>query len=952
MGAFFIMSSYKDTIFLPKTDFQMNVKSPAHEEKILQKWKDDNIYQKILDKLPNDETAFVLHDGPPFANGHPHAGTALNRVLKDILIRLYHKRGRYACFVPGWDCHGLPIEWKIEENLKKEKKNKNDISIIDFRKMCMDFAFHWIEVQKNGFMRLGSLGSWNDPYLTMDKKNEAVIASAIGDFVLNDALYNADRPVHWSVIEETALADAEIEYHNKISSSIYVAFKVKSTNIDDFSDAYFVIWTTTPWTLPGNRAISYKLDAEYLLVLLDGRKFVVASDLLSNFCAKIPHTKFEKIRSITDTSEFKNTICSHPFSDLGFDFDVVLLGGNHVTLDAGTGLVHTAPSHGVEDFNICKEHGILMQCPVAGNGVYINSVPYFAGKHIFKIDSEIIELLENRSVLLHCEKLTHSYPHSWRSKSPLIFRTTPQWFINVEKIRQKALCEIEKINWIPSQGYNRIKSFIENRGDWCISRQRFWGVPLAIIVNKNTGKLLQDREIINRISEVFAQEGSDAWYNRDIEYFLCNKYNANEYEKCMDVLDVWFESAVSHLYVLEQRENLKWPADLYLEGSDQHRGWFQHSLLTAVECRGAAPFKSVLTHGFVVDENGRKMSKSLGNTVNLAEILEKFGADIFRLWVVSSDYTQDLKIGPSIIKQQEEIYKKIRNILKYLLGALKDFDENTDIAYEKLPKLERWILYKIFNINVELQKSIDCYDLKKYFSTILNFCFNDLSAFFFDIRKDCLYCDDENDFKRTSYRLILNVVFHYLLRWIAPVVVYTAEEAWLKRYNAGSVHLQNFLEPDPLWNDSELNIWIEKIKNLRKVVTNELELDRKNKVIGSSLQAKVLILDEGGALAGEDERFLEEVFIVSGVKIFKDEKEAVAGGFELDEKDAVGGESADDEVMIKTVLAKGKKCERCWKFFGDTADKDSGKIDSVEVAGADEICPRCALVIAGRKAQG
>lgn len=916
--------NYKDTIFLPHTDFQMRASLAVKEPQIAERFDRLDIYGKLRKKKYPKK--FMLHDGPPFANGTPHAGTAMNKVLKDIIVRMKQMQGFDSPFVPGWDCHGLPIEWKIDEQLKEAGKKRNDIPIPEFRDMCKKFAEHWIDVQRNGFKRLGVNGDWNNPYLTMNPESEATVIRCMGKFLKDGTLCRGERPVLWSVVEETALADAEVEYRDKKSKSIYVAFAIKSvpsgvplqnSNYPNLAKAlngaYCLIWTTTPWSLPGNRAISYRNDIIYSLVNIDGRRMLIAKDLVENF-EQTTGLKTTPLAEI-EGKLLEGVICEHPFCDSGYNFDVVLLHGEHVETDTGTGLVHTAPEHGLEDFYVCKEHGISVPHTVAGNGLYYDNVPLFAGKHVFKVEEDILNELRDVDALIFENTIEHSYPHSWRSKAPLIFRTTPQWFISMDNtgLRDKALREIEKVNWIPQQGYNRIQSFVKNRGDWCVSRQRVWGVPLPIFICKKTGEPLRDPEVIERIASIFEKEGSNAWFSRNPQDFLGDKYSSADFEQNMDTMDVWFESASTHAYVLRKNDPSV-VADMYLEGSDQHRGWFQHSLLNSCEVFGNSPFKTVLTHGFIVDEEGRKMSKSLGNVVTLDEVVEKWGADIFRMWVSSSDFTQDLKLGINILKQLEDVYRKLRNTLRYMLGALQEYDEKTEhVAYSELPDLEKWVLNKLVETENELDEYINKYDINRYFSTLYAFCANDLSAFYFDIRKDCLYCDHKNDPKRKAYRMVLHTLFHHVVRRLAPIVVFTAEEAWMSFYeensenndkDSSSVHLQTFIASEKEWINPGIFEKINQLKDVRRSVTTAIEIARKNKELGSSLQASIDLYDPQNILKINDENLWEEVAITSQFKIHKED---------IPENAFVASDLQNIGVVVSKAV--GEKCERCWKIF-------------------------------------
>ena len=908
---------FKDSLFLPQTTFQMRGNLSQKEPDILKFWEQLDIYKKSR-SLSKKAKQFLLHDGPPFANGTPHAGTAMNKVLKDMIMRLKRMQGFDVPYVPGWDCHGLPIEWKIEEKLRSEGRKKEDISIAEFRDMCKKFAEYWIDVQREGFKRLGVLGDWENPYLTMNPEAEAVVIKLIGKFIVDGTLCRGERPVFWSVVEQTALADAEIEYMDKKSTSIYVAFPIKSTKEKFLEGAECVIWTTTPWTIPANRAISYNKDILYCLLQVSDRKFVIAKDLVENFQQTTGIECDEKMEF--EGRFLEGTICNHPFYKSGYDFDVPLIHGNHVETESGTGLVHTAPGHGVDDFNVCREHGIKVPQTVNENGTYHEDVKIFAGMHIFKAEGAILEELTKANALLFKNTIVHSYPHSWRSKAPLIFRTTPQWFLSMDKtgLRKKALAEIEKTEWLPRQGYNRIKAFVENRGDWCISRQRVWGVPIPLFVEKKTGEPLRDPEVIDRVSKIFGQEGSNAWFSRDAQDFLGDKYNAKDYTQVFDTLDVWFESASTHAYVV-RKENEKAQADLYLEGSDQHRGWFQHSLLVSCEAYGEAPFKSVLTHGFIVDENGKKMSKSLGNVVTLDDVVKNWGADIFRMWVASSDFTQDLKLGTNILKQLEDVYRKLRNTIRYMLGALSGYDsEKESISYEEMPDLEKWALHRLYELNEELEKCIKNFDINRYFTLLHTFCSGDLSSFFFDIRKDVLYCDLKDEPRRKAYRTVLYTIFQFVLRRLAPIIAFTAEEAWMNFYpeTKSSVHLQEFLQPDAKWCNPKIAEKINRAKEIRSAITTALEIARKDKLIGSSLQADVVVYDPEGKTPNFDKAFWEDLAIVSFLKILKEPIPSDA--FVLEDMKNIG-------VVVR--VASGEKCERCWKIF--------------EKLNENKVCDRC-----------
>ena len=678
----------KSQINLPKTAFSMKANLPTKEPEILKFWQNINLYDQLR-KSSKGEEKFVLHDGPPYANGNIHMGTALNKILKDIIVKFHQMDGKDSVYAPGWDCHGLPIEWKIEELYKKNKKNKNEIPIVEFRKECRAFAEKWIGIHKDQFKRLGVIGDWENYYSTMSYDAEAQIVRELGKFLKEGSLYRGFKPVLWSTVEKTALADAEVEYQDHKSDTIYASFTVKSSNIEELKDSEVIIWTTTPWTIPANRALAYNESLNYLLIeikdhkVFKNKKIVIAEALLESVIKECEIKDFKKINKFKGKN-LKGTICKHPFFDLGYDYDIPMLSAQFVTTEQGTGIVHCAPSHGPDDFNLCLNNGIKAIETVDGDGKYTNYVKLFEGMHIFKANPTVIEKLKEQKKLLSNGELVHSYPHSWRSKAPLVHRATPQWFISMEshELRKKALKAIEDTNFYPSKGKERLKSMIETRPDWCVSRQRVWGVPLPIFLNKKTKKILIDEDVFENIAKIYEKEGSDCWFSDDPQKFLGKNYKSEDFEKLSDIVEVWFDSGSTHTFVLEKREDLKWPASMYLEGSDQHRGWFHSSLLESCGTRGRAPFESILSHGFVVDGKGLKMSKSLGNVIAPEDILKKYGADILRIWVASSNYAEDLRIDYSILDQHADSYRKIRNTFRYLLGNLND--DFNEIKLEKL----------------------------------------------------------------------------------------------------------------------------------------------------------------------------------------------------------------------------------------------------------------------------
>ena len=893
----------KSQINLPKTAFSMKANLPTREPEILKFWQNINLYDQLR-KSRKGEEKFVLHDGPPYANGNIHMGTALNKILKDIIVKFHQMDGKDSVYVPGWDCHGLPIEWKIEELYKKNKKNKNEVPIVEFRKECRAFAEKWIGIHKDQFKRLGVLGDWENYYSTMSYDAEAQIVRELGKFLKEGSLYRGFKPVLWSTVEKTALADAEVEYQDHKSDTIYASFPVKSSNIEELKDSEVIIWTTTPWTIPANRALAYNEILNYLLIeikdhkVFKNKKIVIAEALLESVTKECEIKDFKKINNFKGKN-LKGTICKHPFFDLGYDYDIPMLSAQFVTTEQGTGIVHCAPSHGPDDFNLCLNNGIKAIETVDGDGKYTNYVKLFEGMHIFKANPTVIEKLKEQKKLLSNGELVHSYPHSWRSKAPLVHRATPQWFISMEshELRKKALKAIEDTNFYPSKGKERLKSMIETRPDWCVSRQRVWGVPLPIFLNKKTKKILIDEDVFENIAKIYEKEGSDCWFSDDPQKFLGKNYKSEDFEKLSDIVEVWFDSGSTHTFVLEKREDLKWPASMYLEGSDQHRGWFHSSLLESCGTRGRAPFESILSHGFVVDGKGLKMSKSLGNVIAPEDILKKYGADILRIWVASSNYAEDLRIDYSILDQHADSYRKIRNTFRYLLGNLNDdFNEikleNLDI--EKLPELEQYMLHRIYTLNENFNKYFRNYDFHNLYKELLNFCTVDLSAFYFDIRKDTLYCDPKDSNKRKSTLTLLNVILDALLKWFAPILSFTTEEIYqlISKKNK-SIHLQKFIQMPKNFQNLSLNKkWLELIK-IRNFSNVSIEEKRSSKEIGSSLEAnlKIKLNDKYRDMVKNID--FSELCITSKAEITFSEK---------------------IEIEVDTSKAKGVKCPVCWKI--------------------------------------
>ncbi|MBO6677934.1 isoleucine--tRNA ligase [Parvibaculum sp.] len=913
---------YRGTLFLPKTDFPMKAGLPQREPEWLARWEKLDLYGKLRESAKGRE-AFILHDGPPYANGNIHIGHALNKILKDIVVRSQQMMGKDAAYIPGWDCHGLPIEWKIEEKYRKKGKNKDEVPPLEFRRECREFAQHWVDVQREEFKRLGVSGEWDNPYLTMSFDAEAKIVEEFQKFLMNGSLYRGSKPVMWSVVEKTALAEAEVEYQDHTSHTIWVKFPVVKGG--GLEGAFVVIWTTTPWTIPGNRAISYSQKIAYGLyeVTATGEKLMLADALAGQVAKDAGIEDWTRLRDVT-ADELAGVVCKHPFNGQGYDFDVPLLAGDHVTEEAGTGFVHTAPGHGQDDYMIWVENFGSKDIPETVNeeGGYYDHVPLFAGKFVLtrqgkegNANAAVIEELEKAGKLLAKGKVTHSYPHSWRSKAPLIFRNTPQWFVAMDakievaggrEFREVALSEIEKVRWVPARNRNRIYSMVEGRPDWVLSRQRAWGVPLTLFVKKGDGSLLRDEKVNARIVDAVAKEGADAWFERPASDFLGNDYNEADWEKVTDILDVWFDSGSTHAFVLEAR-GLPVPADLYLEGSDQHRGWFQSSLLESCATRGRAPYKQVLTHGMTLTDKGLKMSKSLGNAIEPETIIKQNGADILRLWVGSTDYWEDHNIGNDIIKSNVEAYRKLRNTFRYLLGNLDGFAEEERVAVEDMPELERAILHRLAELDDLVRKAYTDYDFKRVTHTLSNFMNVDLSAFYFDIRKDTLYCDAPSSLRRRACRTVLDHLFSCLTAWLAPVLCFTIEEVWLSRFSSDedSVHLRTFPEIPGGWRNEALSEKWKKVRELRRVVTGALEVERREKRIGASLEAAPEVFvsrpDLLEAMKGVD---LAELAITSQATLV--EGEGPANAWRLDE---VPG------VAVVPKLAEGRKCARSWRIL-------------------------------------
>ncbi|MFK4873312.1 isoleucine--tRNA ligase [Novosphingobium sp. ZW T3_23] len=957
---------YRATVFLPKTDFPMKAGLPQKEPGILARWQEQDIYAKTREARAGREK-FVLHDGPPYANGDMHIGHALNHILKDMVVRTQTLLGKNAPYVPGWDCHGLPIEWKVEEEYRKKKKNKDEVPAEEFRAECRAYAQNWVNVQREQLKRLGVNGDWDKPYLTMDFQAEATIVTELLKFAEHDMLYRGAKPVMWSPVEKTALAEAEVEYEDIVSTQIDVAFEITESAIPELVGAYAVIWTTTPWTIPTNQALAYGPEVEYHHYRAhDGRRFLIAVPLLEAFFARSGLGPVaESVTGEADLSEYAlgtyrgselaGTLARHPMHALGgfFAEPRPLLAGDFVTTESGTGLVHMAPDHGEDDFLLCKANGIGPKFVVEADGKYREDWGWLGGQgsvinpKFNAPDGPICSDLKEAGALLAASAdYKHSYPHSWRSKAKVIFRCTPQWFVPMDKVlghlpsktraerrwegeggaidpqdetaeasptlREAALDAIAETRFVPEKGRNRIGAMVEGRPDWVLSRQRAWGVPITLFVDRKSGEYLVDAEVNARIIHAIREIGVDAWSDARAQEYLGANYSADDYERVVDILDVWFDSGSTHAFVLESG---RWPelvpaedhvgptADLYLEGSDQHRGWFQSSLLESCATRGHAPYKAVLTHGFTMDSKGFKMSKSLGNTISPIKVMETNGADIIRLWALSVDYTEDHRIGDEILKGVADQYRKLRNTLRYLLGALDGFSDEEKLPVSEMPDLERYVLSLLSGVDATLRKAVADFDFNTYVRTLLDFCNEDLSAFFFDIRKDCLYCDAAMDPKRRAYRTVLDTLFHTLVRYAAPVTVFTAEEVWQSRFpGSQSVHLLEWPEVPAVEADAAR--WAE-LRALRVKVTEAIEPLRREKIVGSSLAAEVTVPASAPPSASDAD--LAELFITAKV---------------------ARGQGDDVTVTPST----DHKCGRCWRHLP-------------EVSEDGDLCDRCDDVV-------
>lgn len=921
---------YKETLNLPKTDFPMKANLKEMEPRMISRWKGEKIYSLIQEQRAGGRQ-YILHDGPPYANGHIHIGHALNKILKDIIVKFKTMEG-YACpYVPGWDCHGLPIEHQVLKNLgsKKESVGQGEV-----RRLCRDYAEKFISIQREEFSRLGVLGDWENPYLTMDFGYESEIIRQFGLFVDAGSVYKGKKPVYWCGSCETALAEAEVEYSDRVSPSIYVKFPFTDAEKAFPSlrgkRAYIVIWTTTPWTLVANLGVSFHPDLDYVAVQVGEEVLILAEGLMSLVLEKFGVKEYMVIEKFKG-KRLNGLKARHPF----IERDSLVMNGEHVTLDAGTGAVHTAPGHGQEDYEVGLRYGLAIYAPVDHKGRFTSEAADFSGQHIHKADKGIIELLKAKGMLLAEEPITHSYPHCWRCKNAVIFRATEQWFISMEKngLLKKAIDNIHNVKWVPSWGKDRILGMMENRPDWCISRQRAWGVPIIAFTCKRCNAMLLDKKTADFVADIVEKEGADAWFTKPAKSLLpagaaCPSCGADEFEKEMDILDVWFDSGVSHAAVLKKRRELSWPADMYLEGSDQHRGWFQSSLLASVGTTGRAPYRTVLTHGFTVDGAGKKMSKSAGNVVAPQEVIDQYGAEVLRLWVSAADYREDIRISKEILGHLAEAYRRIRNTCRYLLGNLYDFDPKKDrVEYEDMPELDRWALHRLQRLVERVRRGYEDFEFHAVFHSIHNFCAVDMSAFYLDVLKDRLYTSKAGSIERRSGQTAMHTILSVLVRLMAPVLSFTAEEVWgymKESFAVKSVFLSRFPEPEPMYVDDGIEERWNRILDIRAEVAKVLEALRKEKKIGHSLDAGVrLFVDQVlYEFLKVYENDLSAVFIVSRVSV---EMESAAP------RDVYVSEQVKG-LRISAARAKGAKCSRCWMY-----QESVGSVPE-----HPSICSRCA----------
>ena len=922
--------NYKKTLNLPDTAFPMKANLAQREPEQLKAWEEGGLHQRVREQS-QDRPRFILHDGPPYANGHIHMGTALNKILKDFIVRSRQMAGSDAVYVPGWDCHGLPIEHNVEKELGSKKREMTQSQI---RRKCRTYADKFIDIQRNEFKRLGVMGDWEDPYLTMSYGYEATIAKECCKFALNGGLFRSKKPIYWCCSCQTALAEAEIEYKDETSPSIYVKFPLT----DDLGDLLpelsgksvsMVIWTTTPWTLPANLAIALHPDFEYAAVALEGGEVLILAQGLLESCMSAFGEENHTVVGTLRAAQLEKKRCRHPL----YDRESLVILGDHVTLEAGTGCVHTAPGHGREDYDVGLKYGLDAYSPVDDRGCFTDDVEDLKDVFVFKANAQINQSLQDKGALLAEEQLKHSYPHCWRCKRPVIFRATPQWFISMEKtdLRKDALKAIDQVQWIPQWGKERIYGMIENRPDWCVSRQRAWGVPITVFTCQDCDATHMTPELMNRIHAIFAEQGADAWFEKSVDEFLpdgayCSSCGSSAFEKETDILDVWFDSGVSHAAVLEARDNLDWPADLYLEGSDQHRGWFHSSLLTAVGQRQAAPYKAVLTHGFVVDADGKKMSKSVGNVIAPEKVIKQYGAEILRLWVSASDYRDDIRISDKILKQLTDAYRRIRNTGRFLLGNLSDFDPTEDVVpYAEMLPIDRYALHVLQGLIARARSAYDAFEFHTIYHSLFNYCTVDLSAFYLDILKDRLYTTPAKDSRRRSAQTAIYRIAHTLSRLMAPIMVFTAEEIW--KYLPGtsqreeSIHMAQLPEVDAGLRDEALAEQWRVIRIVRAEVTKALEAARAEKVIGHSLDAAVTI--------GLEEHLFEHL------QPYKEELRSI---FIVSKAELVDGNIQDayhsvdvEGVAVQVAPASGQKCSRCWVHDPSVGQQE----------GHPAICNRC-----------
>lgn len=925
----FVEVDWSKTLNLPKTNFPMRANLPKREPEIQRFWDEVNIYEAVRERRRMCPK-FILHDGPPYANGDIHIGTALNKILKDIVVKFATMDGHDSPYIPGWDTHGLPIELQVVKSLGIDR---HDADVLDLRRRCREYALRYAEIQRDQFKRLGVRGDWERPYLTLHPEFESRQILVFGEMAKKGFIYKGLKPVYWCASCETALAEAEVEYDDRRSRSIYVSFPVvDGKGVVPGEDSYIVIWTTTPWTLPANTAICLRPEAEYVLLRSKRGLLLIAAELVGEV-SRATGIEFDGEVLRCNGRDLEGVKCRHPL----FERESVIVLGDHVTLEDGTGCVHTAPGHGIEDYEVGVRYGLPVLNPVDGRGYFTAEAGKFAGMHYEEANQAIIEELDRAGLLLRSSWVTHQYPHCWRCKEPILFRATEQWFASVDGFREQALGAIDRVRWIPAWGHERIRNMIAERGDWCISRQRVWGVPIPAVYCESCGKVIIDDAVTGRVSELFAKEGSDAWYRLEAAEIVppglkCPGCGGTAFRKETDIMDVWFDSGSSHAAVLETREELQWPADMYLEGSDQHRGWFQSSLLTAVATRGDAPYRSVLTHGFVVDGEGRKMSKSLGNVVSPFDVIERYGADILRLWVISSDYRGDIRVSPDILKQLAEVYRKIRNTFRYLLGNLYDYDPVADrVEYAKLLEMDRWALHRLQRLVERVTKAYRNYEYHVIYHSINQFCSTDMSAFYLDVLKDRLYTEGADSSERRSAQTVLYEVARTLTQLVAPVLSFTAEEVWMHLPKSSempvSVQLSDWPAVMEEYVDEDLASRWETLLRVREMVCRRLEESRVAREIGNSLEAVVHIVPDASTeeLLRRYEDQLADIFIVSGVVLHPvgDVPEGVVSYPEM------------PKLHLLVERSPGAKCGRCWRYLTDVGLEDR----------YPDLCPRCVQVV-------